>query len=41
MGGSNARTKCGILDNEINLLSKILFGIMICLTIMFLLLQQT
>ena len=41
MGGSSARTKFGILDMEINLLSKILFGIMVILTGIFILLQQT
>jgi hypothetical protein len=41
MGGSSARTKFGILDNEINTLSKLLFSIMVCLTVIFLLLQQT
>jgi phospholipid-translocating ATPase len=41
MGSSTARTKFGILDNEINLLSKILFLIMVLMTITFLLLQGT
>lgn len=41
MGGSSARTKFGILDMEINTLSKILFAIMVGLTVIFLLLQQT
>ncbi|MCB0370622.1 MAG: HAD-IC family P-type ATPase [Bdellovibrionales bacterium] len=40
MGGSNARTKFGILDNELNTLSKILFLIMVLLTAGFLLLQK-
>ena len=41
MGGSSARTKFGILDMEINTLSKLLFSIMVFLTLVFLLLQQT
>ena len=41
MGGSSARTKFGILDQEINLLSKVLFIIMVLLTAGFVLLQKT
>ena len=41
MGGSNARTKFGILDFEINYLSKVLFFIMVLLTGGFILLQRT
>jgi phospholipid-translocating ATPase len=41
MGSSTARTKFGILDLEINLLSKILFLIMVLMTITFLILQGT
>lgn len=40
MGGSSARTKFGILDFEINSLSKLLFLIMVLLTGGFILLQQ-
>lgn len=40
MGGSSARTKFGILDFEINFLSKVLFLIMVLLTGGFLLLQR-
>ena len=40
MGGSSARTKVGILDNEINKLSKILFLIMALMTAVFILLQK-
>lgn len=41
LGGSSARTKFGILDEEINTLSKVLFLIMVILTAVFLLLQGT
>ena len=41
MGGSSPRTKFGILDMEINKLSKILFLIMALLTGTFIFLQQT
>lgn len=40
MGGSSARTKFGILDEEINLMSKVLFLLMVLLTILYLLMQQ-
>ena len=40
MGGSDARTKFGILDNEVNTLSKTLFVILVLLTSAFILLQQ-
>lgn len=40
MGGSDARTKFGILDNEVNKLSKILFLILLLLTGGFILLQK-
>ena len=41
MGGSSPRTKFGILDMEINKLSKILFLMMALLTGTFIFLQQT
>ena len=41
LGASAPRTKVGILDMEINFLSKILFAIMVGLTAMLLLLQKT
>ena len=41
MGGSSARTKFGILDLQINYLSKVLFLIMVALTAAFVLLQKT
>ena len=41
MGGSTPRTKVGILDMEINFLSKVLFLIMVGMTAMMLLLQGT
>jgi len=41
MGSSSARTKFGILDMEINFLSKILFFLMFLMTVLFLLLQWT
>lgn len=40
MGGSSARTKFGILDEEINLMSKVLFLLMVLLTMLYLLMQQ-
>ena len=40
MGGSDARTKFGILDNEVNTLSKTLFVILVLLTSVFILLQR-
>jgi phospholipid-translocating ATPase len=40
MGGSDARTKFGILDNEVNKLSKTLFLILLLLTGGFILLQK-
>ena len=40
LGGSSARTKFGILDYEVNTLSKILFAIMVGLTVTFVLLQK-
>ena len=39
LGASAPRTKVGILDNEINYLSKVLFFILVLLTIMLILLQ--
>lgn len=41
MGANEPRTKVGILDYEINFLSKVLFLIMFCLTCMLLFLQST
>lgn len=41
MGGSSPRTKFGIIDNEINRLSKFLFIIMVILAIIFLAFQRT
>lgn len=41
MGGSSARTKYGVLDLEVNTLSKILFLIMVLLTGCFIILQKT
>lgn len=41
MGASSPRTKVGILDGEINFLSKVLFFIMAGLTTMLLVLQNT
>lgn len=41
MGASTPRTKVGILDNEINFLSKVLFLIMTGMTVMMLVLQGT
>lgn len=41
MGASEPRTKVGILDYEINFLSKVLFLIMVALTCMLLGLQNT
>lgn len=41
MGGTGSRTKFGILDQEINYLSKVLFIIMVLLTTGFILLQKT
>ena len=41
MGGSNPRTKFGIIDNEINRISKFLFFIMVILAAIFLALQKT
>ena len=40
LGGSSARTKFVILDYEVNTLSKILFAIMVGLTVTFVLLQK-
>lgn len=41
MGGSNPRTKFGIIDKELNRLSKFLFFIMVILAGVFLALQRT
>ncbi len=41
MGGSVARSKIGILDLEINFLSKLLFLLLVCMTVVVLLLQKT
>lgn len=41
LGASSPRTKVGILDHEINFLSKVLFLIMIGLTLMLIILQRT
>jgi phospholipid-translocating ATPase len=41
MGASSPRTKMGILDHEINFLSKVLFFIMAGLTCVLLVLQGT
>lgn len=41
MGASSPRTKVGILDMEINFLSKVLFLIMVALTLMLIVLQNT
>lgn len=41
MGGSSPRTKYGVLDLQVNSLSKILFLIMVLLTGAFLILQKT
>lgn len=41
MGSSDARTKTGIIDLEINFLSKLLFLLMFLMTVLFLLLQWT
>jgi phospholipid-translocating ATPase len=41
LGASSPRTKVGCLDNEINFLSKVLFLIMVALTLMLILLQNT
>lgn len=41
MGSSSARTKNGIIDLEINLLSKLLFFLLFLMTVLFILLQWT
>jgi phospholipid-translocating ATPase len=41
MGSSSARTKNGIIDLEINFLSKLLFFLLFLMTVLFILLQWT
>ena len=41
MGSSTARTKVGLIDHEINFISKILFLLMVIMSGVFLLLQWT